>query len=112
MKVYIAGPMRGYPELNHPAFMEAEKRLQDAGFVTYNPAALSDALPKDVRSGAAGGIPRKMWMRLDVIAILGCDGVAVLPGWEKSPGASFEVRMARELELDVIDAITFLPVEE
>jgi len=32
-----------------------------------------------------------------------CDGVSLLPDWKKSKGAKIEVRLARELNMDVRD---------
>lgn len=38
MKVYVAGPMRGIPEFNFPAFNLAAKNLRADGHVVFNPA--------------------------------------------------------------------------
>lgn len=38
MKVYIAGPMRGYPEFNFPAFFAAEELIKDGLLEEFNPA--------------------------------------------------------------------------
>ena len=104
--------MRGVPELNHPAFNTAAASLRARGFEIINPAEQSNDLPKDVESGAAGGIPRKEWIRRDIIVILDCDGVAVLPNWQASPGARLEVQIAVELERPIYDALTGEPYKE
>ena len=92
MKLYIAGPMTGYADMNFPAFNRAERQLQEAGFETSNPA----------RHGAAD--ESKTWadfMRLDIADMLLCDGIALLDGWQESRGAKLEVHLADELEIPV-----------
>ena len=37
-KVYVAGPMRGIPEFNFPAFFAAADKLRGDGFAVFNPA--------------------------------------------------------------------------
>ncbi|WP_213761962.1 DUF4406 domain-containing protein [Caballeronia sp. dw_19] len=91
MKLYLAGPMTGYPEFNFPAFAAESARLRTLGFEVVNPAELN--------SGSDGD-----WlacMRVDIKALVDCDGVALLPGWEKSRGAPIEQGLARDLGLCV-----------
>lgn len=38
MKVYIAGPMTGYPDFNYPAFFAAQDALIGVGHEPINPA--------------------------------------------------------------------------
>lgn len=90
--LYVAGPMTGYPECNYPAFMDASWKLRDAGFRVWNPADRVD-----------GHIARHYvdLLRDDLKGLLECDGLAVLPGWEFSTGASNEVRVAGVLRMPV-----------
>lgn len=38
MRIYLAGPMRGYAEFNFPAFHAAAARLREQGHTVFNPA--------------------------------------------------------------------------
>ncbi|BCQ23135.1 DUF4406 domain-containing protein [Caballeronia sp. NK8] len=94
MKLYVAGPMTGYPELNFPAFHAEAARLRALGFEIVNPA--------EVDVG-----PNPAWlacMRADIKLLVDCDGIALLPGWEQSPGATLEHTIARGLGLRVMQA--------
>lgn len=90
--LYIAGPMTGLPEFNFPAFFEAEARLRANGYEIRNPA----------RHGA--GHPDASWsdyMRRDIPDLLACRAVALLPGWQKSRGATLEVHIAESLDMEI-----------
>ncbi|WP_175980038.1 DUF4406 domain-containing protein [Caballeronia zhejiangensis] len=94
MKLYIAGPMSGYPELNFPAFHAEAARLRAMGFEIVNPAEI------DVG-------PNPDWltaMRADIKQLVDCDGIALLQGWEQSPGANVEHALARGLKLRIFQA--------
>lgn len=98
MKVYLAGPMRGYDLYNFPAFDHATAALRARGWEVVSPAEMDrdigfdehtvDRLPDGFVEDA---------MRRDVQAILGCDGVALLPGWEQSTGATFERQVCEQI---------------
>lgn len=80
MKLYIAGPMTGIPELNFPAFHAAAHTLRAFGHVAINPAEINPD-------------PNAEWadcMFEDLRELSQCDGIVMLPGWEKSPGAQIE----------------------
>lgn len=94
MKIYIAGPMTGYAELNFPAFHAEAARLRALGFEIVNPAEIDIG-------------PNPTWlaaMRADIRELVMCDGIALLPGWEESPGANVEHTLARGLGLRVMQA--------
>lgn len=130
MRVYISGPMRGYPEFNYPAFNAAAQRWRAAKlirvpesmfasaftFVTadarhYNPALLPrediEVLNPAENFGGESSRDYKEYMKLDFQHVLNSDAIALLPGWEKSEGATKELLVAQTIGLKVYDAETF-----
>lgn len=79
MRLYVIGPVTGREKLNQEAFEDAKERLLDAGYDVLIP---HDVVPPDAVHERA--------MRLSIKAMLGCDGVVVLSGWEGSKGAKLE----------------------
>ena len=91
-RLYLAGPMSGVREYNFPLFNSVAQQLRAQGHEVFNPAENKDG---DTRQ------PRSFYMWLDIPALLESDAVVVLPGWEKSRGASLEVWLAIDLGLEV-----------
>lgn len=88
--VYLAGPMRGIPKHNFPAFFKAETELRLRGYDVINPARLD--LELDGFDGV--GIPphdEDYYMERDFRAMADCDHMVLLPGWEKSKGVEREI---------------------
>jgi hypothetical protein len=102
VKIYLAGPMSGYPEWNFSAFFKAEKELIRNGHTVFNPAA------EDIRKwGTMENIAKhanyRDCMRTDLNWILDhAEGIALLSGWEKSKGAQIELALAKLLNLKEI----------
>ena len=93
--VYIAGPMKGLPDLNYPAFHAAAKAWLAKGFYVENPA---DCEPgQTIADYSHEGFNK----------LLSCDAIALLPGWEQSVGAKAELHVAQLCEMPVYDALTF-----
>lgn len=91
MIYYLAGPMAGYADHNHPNFREAATALRQQGYTIVNPADY-------------GNLDHLSWqtvMKRDIHALLWCDAVIVLPGWEESRGAKLETDIARRLEMPI-----------
>ena len=88
--IYIAGPMRGRPAFNYPAFNEAEKYLTDAGWLVENPAKIGKMFgtPEQIYSDP-NLLARVIKFELEVVS--SCDAIYLLPGWEKSEGARKEL---------------------
>jgi len=106
MKIYIAGPMRGYPLYNFPAFDEAARRWRFRGWHVINPAEL-DRIEgsSEYTINLPPGFLRSC-MKRDLTAICDCDAIALLPGWEASRGTKVELELAKFIGLPVYDALT------
>lgn len=101
-RVYIAGPMRGKPQFNYPAFSEAERELKKLGYEVINPATMGDkyGTAEEINADRAL-LERLMLDELRVVAT--CDAIYLLRGWEKSVGARRELALALQLDLLVIE---------
>lgn len=87
MRVYLAGPMSGHPDFNYAAFHNAAARLRAHGFDVVNPAEIVKT----------PGLGWQACMRLDIPALLTCEAIIMLPGWQSSRGARLEYRLAQQL---------------
>ena len=95
--LYIAGPMSGLPDFNYPAFRDAASILAKAGYGVLNPA--DNEGKRDVI--ALPHAPWSWYMRRSLEQIAVADGMAVLPRWQNSKGASLEVDLALQLGMKV-----------
>ena len=115
MKIYLAGPMRGMPEFNFPAFHTAAAELRAAGHIVFNPAEADEEIYGETFSvgNAAGdedvaalthGFDLRKALGKDLSWICAeADAVALLPGWQSSKGALAERATAIALHLQVIE---------
>ena len=85
--------MTGLPDYNRPAFDKVAAEIRAEGRTVFNPAEVGE---RDVIRS------RSWYMREDIDALLRCDSVHVLQGWEKSEGARLEIEIARQLELPIV----------
>jgi Domain of unknown function (DUF4406) len=104
MKVYISGPMTGFPKFNVPAFEAATAELRAKGYEVVSPVEMDgdDGISDHVNASTDGNIAALVaktgvtygdMLSRDVKVIFdnGIQGIFVLPGWEKSKGAKMEV---------------------
>ena len=102
MKYYIAGPMRGIPEFNFPAFHVAAAKLRAEGHEVFSPAERDiEHHGVDISKGNAAGDEKLATEQhgFNLRDALGddlawicaqADAIALLPGWERSKGATAE----------------------
>ncbi len=85
-RLYLAGPMRGFPDANFPAFHAAAAALRNQLYEVYNPAEHEnfDGTFK----------PLAEYMIHDLPEVCRSDGIVLLPGWLASSGACLEYFVA------------------
>jgi nucleoside 2-deoxyribosyltransferase len=97
LTVYLAGPMRGYPKFNFPAFDEAENRLARLGFNVISPASMDRELGFNENTDPFTQNDLENCVRRDLDAVIKCDMVVYLDGSENSVGATAEMAVAKWL---------------
>jgi hypothetical protein len=93
-RIYISGPMTGIQNFNFPAFHAAADRLRTLGYDVVNPVEINPD-------------PEASWhdcMRRDLTALLTCDTLALLDGWQKSAGAHLEMHVAHRVGMEIVIA--------
>lgn len=112
MRLYIAGPMRGLPDFNFPAFDRARDAIAAMGHEPVSPADHDREVlwerhrrrPEEMDGYATGDLARynadarvsfEELLGWDLKQIIDADGIALLDGWERSTGAGHEVYVAR-----------------
>jgi hypothetical protein len=105
LTAYLAGPMRSIPQFNFPSFLDAARRLREAGYEVVSPAEHDleqGFFPFDLTGDedlSDLGFDLREALRWDLEQVTKADAICVLPGWEKSSGARAEVAVAAALGL-------------
>lgn len=107
MKLYLAGPMTGVEERNKPAFDEAAAKLRAAGYDVFNPAELVSNLVF-APTGKTARELRQALLEDTTFICSEAEGIALLPGWEESLGATAERALGIALGILVGDVSAFL----
>ena len=116
-KCYLAGPMRGIPEYNYPAFMAGATKLRKLGWEVWNPAemdmeedaedyaerTLEEQRLHDTAAAARRFARRDTHVLLNLLKAEDGDQVFVLPYWEGSQGAIAETNVARWVMLPIVE---------
>lgn len=111
LRVYIAGPMRGIPYLNFPAFDDAEKHLRESKCLPVSPAEMDRqagfdplTLPAETDWTDLDSLDFSLHAAIDrdLAALKNCDAIYLLNGWQKSRGATAEKGIAEWLGLTVM----------
>ncbi len=107
--IYIAGPMRGRPRFNFPAFDRAAHLLRENGWLVISPAEMDrdfgfdETAPIDETSVAWQAFMRDARKR-DIAAITErATAMYMLAGWRESAGARAEFALAEWLDLTIYE---------
>ena len=101
MKIYLAGPMRGYEKFNFPAFAKYAAHLRAQGHEVFSPA--EKGLEKHAEANQESLAFRRAVFLLDTEWICNhADAVAMMPQWVNSRGAFAEWALANALGLEVM----------
>lgn len=105
----LSGPMEGQAGLNYASFDEAMERLERAGYGVFSPAMQDreDGIDPLVPLSEQGFDIGKTLLH-DLRLIAASDGVAVLPGFQDSKGATVEVLFAQRLGIPVQEVNTWI----
>ena len=98
IKIYIAGPITGLPNLNKEAFAKMENDLTKL--------AVIEALnPHKLVTNLGPNASWEQYMRICIQAVATAQALILLPGWQHSKGATFERMVAQRLHIPVVDSI-------
>ena len=113
MKVYIAGPMTGFPVYNLAAFREAAFKWELAGHEVETPFDANSRVwrrhhgrdfdPHLDTCEWDDPLLREMFAE-DVAVLLASDAMALLEGWENSRGATLERTIADRFNIPCLAA--------
>lgn len=92
LKIYISGPIAIDPVRQRAEFANAEILLRSARYDPVNPFLVPACEENDCKPfpQEEGEHSWECFMKYDLLAMLKCDAVAMLPRWEWSPGARLE----------------------
>lgn len=97
--------MTGYPRYNFDKFYECEAWLKERGIKTHNPARVDQEVygfnPDWSVEQQGFNVEAALSRDVEFIVSGACTGVVVLPEWELSTGAKWEVGVAQTIGLPV-----------
>jgi hypothetical protein len=109
MRIYISGPISASPkplDVVREIFRSTADRLAMLGHTPVNPFDVPPhhgcACPTEDQAGAGSGHAWGCYLRGDLAAMLDCDAILMLDGWEPSHGARLELAVASACGLRVL----------
>jgi hypothetical protein len=109
MKLYISGPISGLTQDEYTTnFGRAEALLLDEGHEPVNPLKVGACEEENCNRDAKkdDGSYLHSWscyLKWDLIDMLKCDGVVMIPGWRQSVGADLEKFVATRVGMPIFE---------
>ena len=104
-RIYIAGPIAGIPDGNREAFALVAQNLKEAGYEPVNPWDIPPVHEGECIGRTVEHEPNHRYgclLRSDIEALMHCDAIFLMEGWEQSVGAQTEEHVARSLGLAIL----------
>ena len=98
-KVFLSGPMTGYPGYNFQRFNLAEKQLADAGIECVNPVNICKKYKKEHVLADKAVFDKMITEQQE--AERKCDAILLLDGWQMSKGVRLELKTALEMDMQI-----------
>jgi hypothetical protein len=95
MKIYLSGPMKGYPNKNYPLFNKVANKLRELGHEVYNPA--------EFKYKGKEFPFRKAFAEYSKFICEEAEAIVMLPGHLQSTGATTELGLARNCKIQIIE---------
>ena len=89
MRLFLSGPMTGIPLFNWPEFDRWTAILRAEGNEVWSPAENDRAKGIDPNDRITQAQLYEL-VRDDLRALVDCEGIALMPGWQRSTGARRE----------------------
>ena len=105
MKIYISGQISGLPlEETRAKFENIENELVAQGYEVVNP----------LKNGIPYNAPWEVHIAMDILLLIGCEAIYLLPDWAYSKGATLEKKIAEFTGKEIIyqEVPTFLEIKE
>ena len=105
LAIYISGGITGV-ENWQDIFMAAEQDLMlhlHARLFIFNPVKIAKDLERSVKVNTGKMPGYTDYMREDIKILARCNAICMLPGWKHSKGARLEYRIAKILNMQILE---------
>lgn len=105
LAIYISGGITGV-ENWQDIFMAAEQDLMlhlHARLFIFNPVKIAKDLERSIKVNTGKMPGYTDYMREDIKILARCNAICMLPGWKRSKGARLEYRIAKILNMQILE---------